>query len=264
MSAEGPLTRLRGRARLGARAAAIAAMTVAKYAHCEFDERRAPDPEARRRTTDEHVRRWARMVLRTIGVELHIEGTVPAPPRGPRLVVSNHRTALDIPVLLSLFGGSILSRGDIADWPLLGASAKKGGTIFVDRSDPRSGAKAIRAIRAKLVENGCVSLFPEGTTFAGDVVRPFQPGSFISARGLDCELIHVGLAYPPGTEFIEDDFADHMANVASRRRLVVGVAIGDGRPMDGAPRVVAPRSHDEVQALVHRARELATGPAASR
>jgi len=229
------------------------------YVHCEAAERLAPDEAARHKVRDGLVKIWARRTLRIIGVEVEVDGPLPPPSSTPRLIVSNHRTALDIPVLLSLFGGAILSRGDIEDWPLLGASAKKAGCIFVDRSDPRSGARAIREIRSKLSEGTSVSIFPEGTTFAGDEVREFMPGVFLAARKLDVELLHVGLAYPPGTEFVEDDFGDHMANVASRPRLRVGVAVSQPVPLLGAPRVVAPKAHDEVQALVHRARASLAG-----
>src|SRR5690606_39537724 len=134
---------------MGLRAAGVWAMPAGMYVHCEAAERLAPDEAARHKVRDGLVKIWARRTLRIIGVEVEVDGPLPPPSSTPRLIVSNHRTALDIPVLLSLFGGAILSRGDIEDWPLLGASAKKAGCIFVDRSDPRSGARAIREIRSK-------------------------------------------------------------------------------------------------------------------
>ena len=57
------------------------------------------------------------------------------------LVVANHRSIVDIPLLLSLTGGHMLSRGhDEAAW--FGEIADLAGTIYVNQNDPASGANA--------------------------------------------------------------------------------------------------------------------------
>lgn len=206
---------------------------------------------------DRHVQAWARGTLRIAGVRVHIEGLAPPPPQRARLVVANHRSALDIPLMMAHFGGAALSRGDLQDWPLLGHGAKKAGCIFVDREDPLSGALAIRQIRGKLQARGSVSLFPEGTTFPGDEVRPFSRGAFVAARGLEVEIVHVGIAHPEGTEFVEEDMGEHVANFAARKRLQVCISIGEPQLLVGRPKAIAEQARDEVQAHVARARTLA-------
>lgn len=235
---------------MAARGASVAALTAACVGASMVHERVVDLPQV----ADGYVRRWARGTLMLTGVRLHRVGALPPRPRRARLIVANHRSALDIPVLLSLFGGSVLSKAELADWPLLGRGARMAGCIFVDRDDPRSGALAMRAMRATLQAKKTLAVFPEGTTYAGDEVRPLNRGALVAARGLDVELLPVGLAHPPGTEFIEDAFADHVANFASMRRLDVGVAIGEVQPLEGSAKQVLPRMHEQLQALVHRAR----------
>jgi 1-acyl-sn-glycerol-3-phosphate acyltransferase len=211
---------------------------------------------------DVYVRRWARGVLLAMQANVCQRGTVLPQKAKARLVVANHRSAADIPVLLHLFGGSVLSRADLANWPIIGRSARAAQTIFVDREDPASRLRAIREIRACLERGRTVSLFPEGATHAGDDVRPFAAGSLVALRGLDVEVVPVGLAYPAGTEFTQDSFVDHARDLGRRTSLPIGVAIGDSIAAEGVggegrfrSSEVATFLQSQVQTLVLRARE---------
>ena len=242
--------------RQAGRAAGAVGWTAVMLARVEARMACAADDPAREARFDVEMRRWCAGLLRLGGVRLRLAGPPPPPaPRG-RLVVANHRTAVDIPVLLSLFGGSCLSRADVAEWPVLGYAARRAQTIFVDRGSKQSGVKAIRAIREQLQRGRTVSVFPEGTTAAGDDLLPWNAGAFAAARGLDVEVVPVGLAYPPGAEYVEDSFVDHIANLAARPRLPVGVAIGPPRPIQARHDKLARALEDEVRDLIARARAL--------
>lgn len=248
---------LRDRVLQGARAAGTigwtAAMLAAVESHKAIDRRIAgghgQDP-----IFDRYMRTWTAGLQRMLGVDLRIVPGLPPPARGARMVVANHRSALDIPILLTQFGGSVLARGDMEAWPLLGLAAQKAQTIFVDRESSRSGAQAIRAIREQLERGRTITVFPEGTTFAGDEVRPFNAGAFAALRKLEVELVPVGLAYPPGYEFVEDSFVDHAKHVAARPRTPVAMVIGEPRRAIGRTAELAASLRDEVQGLVARAR----------
>jgi 1-acyl-sn-glycerol-3-phosphate acyltransferase len=201
------------------------------------------------------VRRWAAGLLALFGVERRFSGQPVRWGGGPRLVVANHRSPLDIIVLLECFGGFVLARHDLAVWPMLGFAARESGTIFVDRNDARSGVKAIREIRKRLVEGHTVIVFPEGTTHAGDEVHPFQGGALAAVRGLDVELLPVGIAYRPGAEFVNEGFGQHVLRAAQRARTPVAVCVGRPLRANAKREVLAAALRDEVQALVHAARD---------
>jgi 1-acyl-sn-glycerol-3-phosphate acyltransferase len=228
-------------------------MLAAVESHKLVDRKLAAG-DAQEQIFERYMRRWTAGLLRMFAVELRIVGELPPPPSGARMVISNHRSALDIGMLLTHFGGSVLSRADLQDWPLLGLAAIKAQTIFVDRDSKHSGAQAIRAIREQLQRGRTVSVFPEGTTFAGDEVRPFNAGAFAAARKLDVEYVPVGIAYPAGCEFVESSFVEHVAAVAKRPRTPAAMAVGAPLRIDGRANEVADRLHAEVQALVNRAR----------
>jgi len=78
---------------------------------------------------------------------------------GPRLVVANHRPPLDIPLLLRQFGGVVLSRADLATWPVLVPAALSAETILVDHADTTTGVVAARTFREQLSRGRTVIVF---------------------------------------------------------------------------------------------------------
>jgi 1-acyl-sn-glycerol-3-phosphate acyltransferase len=210
---------------------------------------------------DAWVGRWARALLRLFAVEVVVDGVVPPPTRGRgrgRLVVTNHRSAIDIGVVLATFGGTMVSRADLAAWPVVGAAARAVGTVFVDRASAKSGAATIRIIQKHLEDGKTINLFPEGTTFDGDEVRPFHGGAFVAAVRAEAEILPVAVAYPSssGAAFVNETFTAHLGRMAKSDPTRMVVSVGEpfvARKSDRATDVTK-RAHREVQALVERAR----------
>ena len=123
----------------------------------------------------------------------------------------------------------MVSREDLSGWPILGAAASAVGTIFVDRADAMSGATTIRAMRSALRDGDTVCLFPEGTTFEGDVVRPFHAGAFIAALRTGAEIVPVGFAYErdSGAAFVGETFLEHLERMAGAAPTRVVAKIGE-------------------------------------
>ncbi|MGB1700548.1 MAG: lysophospholipid acyltransferase family protein, partial [Nannocystaceae bacterium] len=139
---------------------------------------------------------------------------------------------------------------------LRGAGARAAQVVFVDKDSTGSKVRALRAVRQRLRAGRTVSVFPEGSTFEGDEVRPFFRGSLAAARGIDAEVIPVGLAYPPGIEYLEESFLEHMRRYAARAQVRVGMVVGDPITLDGLG--ASPEEHlrARVQELVEEARDL--------
>ena len=212
------------------------------------------DPDGLR--ADRWKQRWGRGACWILGVERTV--VAPPPPRTPgrgRLVVANHRTPLDIACLMSEFGGIFLANHKTRQAPIIGLAAESVLTVFVDRDDKNSGAQAIRQMRRHLSEGRTVVVFPEGTTFAGDEVRELKGGALIAAAGLEVDIVPVGLAYPPGTEFTEHHLSTHARRFLSRPRTPVGMAVGDAVPAPKSRRGLEEQLQKSLQGLVDRARK---------
>ena len=252
----------RASARQAARAGGFVGLTALMLP--PFMARMATVSDADRATVrDAWVGRWARSLLGLFAIEVVVDGTVPPPTQGRgrgRLVITNHRSAIDIGVVLSLFGGTMVSRADLATWPVVGGAARAVGTVFVDRSSAKSGAATIRAIQKHLECGQTINLFPEGTTFDGDEVRPFHGGAFVSAVRAEAEVLPVGIAYPraSGAAFVNETFPAHLARMSKSGPTRMVVSVGTpfvARKSDRATNITQ-RAQAEVQALVQRARDL--------
>jgi 1-acyl-sn-glycerol-3-phosphate acyltransferase len=242
------------RVRQSARLAGFVAITSACLAALVAAEATARD-EDRERVRDEWTRRWSRALLQLFSIDRKIEGISYPPTRG-RLVVANHRSTIDIGLVLETFGGRMVSRADLASWPVIGIAARKSGTIFVDRASKASGASVIRAMSESLQRGDTVCVFPEGTTFADDEVRSFHPGGFTAAIRAHAEVIPVGIVYERGSDaaFVDESFMAHLARLAGAKRSRVRVVIGDPIEANGDSRALAVKAHDTVQELVNRGR----------
>jgi lyso-ornithine lipid O-acyltransferase len=254
----------RDRVRQAVRTGGFVATTAAMLPLFITHQRRVPDAE-KDLIRDLWVRRWARALLGLFGIDVVIAGSVPPPTktgdRG-RLIVSNHRSAIDIGVILATFGGTMVSRADIATWPIVGAAARSVGTVFVDRSSAKSGAATIRSIQKQLEGGQTIALFPEGTTFEGDEVRRFYGGAFIAAARAGADVLPVGLAYPrsSGAAFVDEPFVTHLGRMAKSASTRMGLAVGSPIHAKGLrANTLTEQAHAAVTQLVANARKLA-GP----
>lgn len=157
-------------------------------------------PAARERAT----RLWCRTVLRAFGVRVRVTGT-PGTVRG--LVVANHISWLDVPLVAAVLPGRMLAKSEVRGWPLLGPLAARGGTLFVERDRLRALPGTVRAIAGALGSGSRVVVFPEGSTWCGRAGGRFRPAAFQAALDAGAAVLPVRIAYhPPGpAAFVGDD-----------------------------------------------------------
>lgn len=221
-----PLARTVALVRRQTRLLQMMAWTWGVVSSADVLERWSSDVDALR---DRFKMRWVRGAVRICGLDLRVvRGAPPNELRDrARLVVANHRTPLDIVALLSLFGGHFLANHRVSRAPVIGPGAHKIGTVFVDREDRKSGVAAIRTMRRLLEQRRTMIVFPEGTTFGGDEVRPFKGGAFTAAGSLPVDVVPVGIAYTPGHEFARGSMGDHIRGFLGRARTPAWVSIGE-------------------------------------
>lgn len=116
--------------------------------------------------------RYGRMLCALLRVRV---GVVGAPLRGqPLLLVGNHVSWLDIPVIASVLPVAFVAKSEIANWPLVGTVARVQGTIFVDRARRQQTAQTNAEIAGRLIAGDAVMLFAEGTSSDGNRVLRFR------------------------------------------------------------------------------------------
>lgn len=119
---------------------------------------------------------YHRLVCRLLGVRVHVSGNLPA--HGPVLLVSNHISWLDIPVLSSVMPLSFVAKKEVSGWPFISLLAKLQRTLFIDRNRRSDVARTTNAISERLENNERILLFAEGTSSDGNQVLPFKSSLF--------------------------------------------------------------------------------------
>lgn len=108
-----------------------------------------------------------------------VTGTMPANPRHPYVVVSNHESFVDI-LLISHVPWEMkwLSKVELFKVPVLGWLMRLAKDIPVKRGEGRSAIEAMQRCREKLEHKLSVMIFPEGTRSSTDEMLPFKDGAF--------------------------------------------------------------------------------------
>lgn len=209
----------------GARLASVTLLRVIELALRDLAA--GPGAEARRQANRRLVmRRWCADVCRALAVRVEVRGD---PPREACLLVCNHLGYLDIPVLGAFADTIFVSKSEVADWPVIGRLATRGGTIYVERAAKRKLPSVNEQIRAALSRGDGVVVFPEGTSSPGDEVLPFRASLLAPAEELGLPVRAAGLRYatspgdPPARESVawwgEAEFAPHVLRLLRLREV---------------------------------------------
>lgn len=139
------------------------------------------------------VQVWALAFLGHAGVRLEIRGQPPI--TGPVLLVANHLSWLDIPVMHAARHCRFVSKSDVQDWPLVGTMATAAGTLYIERSSRRDALRIVRLMEEALKAGEVLAVFPEGTTGDGRSLLPFHANLLQAAVSGDAPVQPVGLRF---------------------------------------------------------------------
>ena len=124
---------------------------------------------------------YHRKVCKLMGITLTIDGAVEA--GCPVLLVSNHTSWLDIPVLSAVAPVSFIAKKEVGGWPFVSSLARLQRTVFVDRNRKQASGDAANEISERLESGDTIVLFAEGTSSDGNRVLPFKSSLFGAVTG---------------------------------------------------------------------------------
>lgn len=124
---------------------------------------------------------YHRQVCRLLGIKLHIDGAVIGD--APVLLVANHTSWLDIPVLSAVAPVSFVAKKEVGGWPFVSSLARLQRTVFIDRTRRQSAGDSADEISDRLLAGDTIVLFAEGTSSDGNRVLPFKSSLFAAVKG---------------------------------------------------------------------------------
>jgi len=147
------------------------------------------------RTQHAIMRMWARSILIVCGIRVKVEGAENIPPGGSFVLVANHRSYMDSPIVIPFINLQFrfFAKSSVFYWPMIGYHLKQAGHLPVHYDNPgkslKSMTEAARVIRTKGIS---VLLFPEAGRTTGEL-EPFKDGAAYVAIKAGVPVIPMGI-----------------------------------------------------------------------
>ena len=123
---------------------------------------------------------WSRMLLAVSGVKMRIEGLEKIDPGATYVFVANHRSFMDVPVLLAHLPLQFrfLAKKGLFLIPFLGTHLRRAGHLPVVKDNARASLKSMNdAVRLVREQGMSVMLFPEGGRSKNGELQEFIEGA---------------------------------------------------------------------------------------
>jgi len=172
------------------------------------------------------INSWSNLLCYICGLKVINKGRIHS---NPVLLVANHVTWLDIPVIHSRKLAGFVAKKEIASWPLLGLAVKSGETLFIARGQKESRQKVLQSIKKRLQQGRSIALFPEGKATDGTYLGRFHRPLMQAAIEVEKPIQAIAIKYlkRDGTRndeicFIEDEkFVSNVFRILSLPRSTV-------------------------------------------
>lgn len=139
------------------------------------------------------MRVWGNVALGLFGITCEVTGEERLPASGGGIVVFNHQSLFDIPVLMQStlkhirFGAKI----ELFSIPFFGAAMRAVGTLPIARENRSQVMRIYKEAEARFAENLLFVLAPEGTRQKEPQIGRFKKGPFLFAINAGVPLIPV-------------------------------------------------------------------------
>ncbi len=180
---------------------------------------------------------WSRTIVEDAQIDLRVEGRERIPQGETFVVMSNHQSYYDVPVLFRVVPKALrmVAKKELFLVPIFGAAMREAAFISIDRSNRERSIESLR-YAGEVIRSGVhVWISPEGTRSRDGSLGPFKKGGFMLALDTHTRVLPIGLW---GTHRVMS-----ARSFLTHRGQRVGVSVG-------APVSVEGRSRDELMAEV--------------
>ena len=115
---------------------------------------------------------WHKIATKLVGLNIRVTGDIPT--ARPLMIVSNHVSWMDIPVLGSVMELSFIAKSQVNEMTGANFLSRLQRTIYVVREDKRKAGQQAQEITQRMLDGDAVVLFGEGTTHDGNRIGTFK------------------------------------------------------------------------------------------
>jgi len=142
---------------------------------------------------NERLEAWSRRLLKHAEVRLEVNGREHVTLGTGYIVMSNHQSSYDIPVLFQALQVPLrmVAKKEIFRIPFAGRAMHAAGFVEVDRENRRRAISALLTARRHLDASMSVWIAPEGTRSRSGHLGPFERGGFLLATSSGTPILPV-------------------------------------------------------------------------
>jgi 1-acyl-sn-glycerol-3-phosphate acyltransferase len=146
--------------------------------------------------SDRRLASWAAEIAKNCDYELEVVGREhQGVSHESFLVMSNHQSLYDIPVLFHVLGANLrmITKAELFNVPIFGPAMKHAGFISIDRSNRERAMKSLELARERIAGGLNVWIAPEGTRSKTGALLPFKKGGFNLAMEARLRILPITL-----------------------------------------------------------------------
>jgi 1-acyl-sn-glycerol-3-phosphate acyltransferase len=140
------------------------------------------DREKARKYVLKEIEKFGKRAFTWLFSDVVVEGNENIPKDRNFIVVANHQSLMDIPLILGFVAtGAFIAKEELRKIPGVNWYIRYLNGVFLDRKNPRRAVKALREAIEKLKNGVTFIVFPEGTRSPDGKVLPFKKDSLMIA-----------------------------------------------------------------------------------
>lgn len=137
---------------------------------------------------------YSHLLLAIAGLRYQVVGSLPSSSQTPAIIIMNHSSSIDIPLLEALMNGTPfvwLSKASYGRIPIAGIILRR-MHVAVNRQALRQASKSLDLFIAKAKAfNAHMLIFPEGTRHSDGHIHPFKQGFAVAQEQTQWPIIPI-------------------------------------------------------------------------
>lgn len=144
---------------------------------------------------DQRLALWSRELLQFARVELDVSGREHGATGEAFVVMSNHQSHYDIPVLLQALNRRLrmVAKAELFQIPIWGPAMRAAGMVEVDRKNREAAIESLQRAREALASGISIWIAPEGTRSTSGELGEFKKGGFHLAVDTGARILPVSI-----------------------------------------------------------------------
>jgi 1-acyl-sn-glycerol-3-phosphate acyltransferase len=144
---------------------------------------------------DRRLSEWSGAILRRAHIELEVVGAELAPPGESFVLMSNHQSLYDVPVIYQALARRIrmVAKQELFRVPIWGRAMRRAGFIALDRQSRERSRSSLMASADVLGQGTSIWIAPEGTRSRDGALGEFRKGGFHLALQSGCRILPISV-----------------------------------------------------------------------